>query len=78
MKSAPPMAPPGCPDLAFSTMAAASILMLSAALLIVFSSIRNDHSLFLTVIGIFTMFAAEVFIKNIPRNRAFGTQLFRN
>jgi hypothetical protein len=31
MKSAPPIAPPGCPDLAFSTIEAARILILSAA-----------------------------------------------
>lgn len=30
MKSAPPIAPPGCPDLAFSTIAADRIRMLSA------------------------------------------------
>lgn len=34
MKSAPPIAPPGWPDFAFSTIAADRILMLSAALFI--------------------------------------------
>jgi hypothetical protein len=31
MKSAPPIAPPGCPELAFSTIDAARIRILSAA-----------------------------------------------
>ena len=34
MKSAPPIAPPGCPDLAFSTMAAERMRILSAARLV--------------------------------------------
>ena len=39
MKSAPPIAPPGCPDLAFSTIDAASIRMLSAARFIIALSV---------------------------------------
>ena len=35
------MAPPGCPDFAFSTIAADSILMLSAALLVIVLSMIN-------------------------------------
>ncbi len=38
MKSAPPMAPPGWPELAFSTIDAASMRILSAALIIRFLS----------------------------------------
>ncbi len=37
MKSAAPIAPPGCPDLAFSTMATIMALKLSAARLSIFS-----------------------------------------
>ena len=37
-KSAPPIAPPGCPELAFSTIEAARIRMLSAARFISFFS----------------------------------------
>jgi hypothetical protein len=41
MKSAPPMAPPGCPDFAFSTIARDKILILSAALLMKVLSINK-------------------------------------
>jgi len=45
------MAPPGCPDLAFSTMAADKILMLSAALfvavlVIVFKILSKNYYLY--------------------------------
>ena len=41
MNSAPPIAPPGCPELAFSTIAADRIRMLSAAFLITVLSIEH-------------------------------------
>jgi hypothetical protein len=42
MKSAPPIAPPGCPDLAFSTIAADNILRALAAFFMVFGFIGKS------------------------------------
>ena len=47
-KSAPPIAPPGCPDFAFSTIDAAKIRILSAALFITLTSFILLIKLFLS------------------------------
>jgi len=49
------MAPPGCPDFAFSTMAADKILMLSAARFVVLSFINLQLSVLLRAAAFFTV-----------------------
>jgi hypothetical protein len=58
MKSAPPIAPPGCPDFAFSTIEAARIRILSAAFI-------NTELVAIVIVVFYHLFLYHKFSKNI-------------